>query len=210
MTTLAAPPQPATVGDDAFVEAPSRPFAILAEFDNVTDVISATQAAYDAGYRKMDVHTPFPIHGIDEALGVRPTILPWIVLLAGLTGMALGLVMTSYTMGMVDAPLPGVPVALEPYPYLISGKPYWSLAAYIPVIFELTIMFSAYTAVFAMFFLNKLPMLYNPLFQSDLMRRATDDRFVLSIEAADRNFDEQQTAAFLKDKGALNTDIVNY
>ncbi len=209
MTTL-APTHPETTPHASDADAPSRPFAVLAEFDTVEGVLHATQAAYDAGYRKMDVHTPFPIHGIDDALGVKPTILPWIVLAMGLTGMALGLVMTSYTMGFVESPIPGVPTVLEPYPYLISGKPLWSLAAYIPVIFELTIMFSAYTAVFAMFFLNKLPMLYNPLFNSDLMKRATDDRFVLAIEAADRNFDEQSTAAFLKDKGALSTDLVSY
>jgi hypothetical protein len=191
-------------------EAPSRPFAVLGQFDNVDDVLRATQEAYDAGYRKMDVHTPFPIHGIDDALGIRPTILPWFVLAMGVTGMITGLLLTSYTMGIIESPLPWVPVALEPYEYLISGKPYWSLAAYIPVIFELTIMFSAYTAVFAMFLLNKLPMLYNPLFKSDLMRRVTDDRFVLAIEAADRHFDEQDTERFLKDRGALQTDLVTY
>ncbi len=191
-------------------DAPARPFALLAEFDTTTGVIAATQAAHDAGYRKMDVHTPFPLHGIDSALGIRPTILPWIVLGAGLTGMLTGLVLTTYTMGILPSPLPGVPVSLEPYPFLISGKPYVSLAAYIPVIFELTIMFSAYTAVFAMFLLNKLPMLYNPLFQSDLMTRATDDRFVLAIEATDRNFDATATAAFLKDQGALSTDMVTH
>lgn len=207
MTTLATAPHHA---DDSHAAAPSRPFALLAEFDTVEGVLAATRAAHDAGYRKMDVHTPFPIHGIDDALGIRPTILPWIVLIAGLTGMTTGLFLTLYTMGIVAPPLPAVPVSLEPYRFLISGKPYASLAAFIPVIFELTIMFSAYTGVFAMFFLNKLPMLYNPLFESDLMRRATDDRFVLTVEAADRNFDEHQTAAFLKDKGALSTEIVNY
>ncbi len=209
MTTL-SPTQPHTTATSADTEAPARPFALLGEFDTVTGVMHATQAAYARGYRKMDVHTPFPIHGIDDALGIKPTILPWLVLFMGVTGMVTGLLLTSYTMGLVESPLPGVPVALEPYEYLISGKPYWSLAAYIPVIFELTIMFSAYTAVFAMFLLNKLPMFYNPLFQSDLMRRVTDDRFVLAIEAADRNFDERDTEQFLKDQGALQTDLVTY
>ncbi|MEM8783738.1 MAG: DUF3341 domain-containing protein [Planctomycetota bacterium] len=221
MSTIDAPPPPLTTPaagepvqpyDPKLTadEAPSRPFAVLGEFDNVDDVMAATHAAYAKGYRKMDVHTPFPIHGIDEALGIKPTILPWLVLSAGVTGMITGLLLTSYTMGIIQGPLPFVPVALEPYEYLISGKPYWSLAAYIPVIFELTIMFSAYTAVFAMFLLNKLPMLYNPLFRSDLMKRVTDDRFVLAIEATDRNFDEQDTEKFLKEQGALQTDLVTY
>lgn len=207
MTTTTADP---THAADAFAVSPGRPFALLAEFDTVDGVLGATRAVRKAGYEKIDVHTPFPIHGIDGAIGIRPTILPWIVLAMGLLGMTTGLVLTSYTMGYLRGPLPGVPVNLEPYALLISGKPYFSLPAYIPVIFELTIMFSAYTAVFAMFLLNKLPMLYNPLFTSPLMKRATDDRFVLVVEAADPQFDSQRTEALLKEQGALNTDLVNY
>ncbi|MBB6429447.1 DUF3341 domain-containing protein [Algisphaera agarilytica] len=196
-------PQEAAVGDDVKV------YGIIAEYDNVGDVIEATQAAYDAGYRKMDVHSPFPIHGIDEALGVKPTILPWLVLGMGLTGMTTGILLTTFT--MTDfMPVPdAVPTNFEGYRYLISGKPFNSFAAFIPVIFELTIMFSAYTAVFAMFLLNKLPLLYHPLFNSKHFRRATQDRFFLAIESQDRNFDADQTAAFLKEHKALSTELIN-
>jgi hypothetical protein len=184
-------------------------YGVIAEFDTTTDVVAATQAAYDAGYRKMDVHSPFPIHGIDDALGVRPTILPWIILFMGLGGMATGIVLTTYT--MADwLPIPGfVPTNFEGYEFLISGKPFNSFAAFIPPIFELTIMFSAYTAVFAMFLLNKLPLLYHPLFNSKNFRRATQDRFFLAIEAGDRNFDAEATPAFLKQQRALSTELIN-
>lgn len=207
MTVLDAPlsqsvPQETAAADDVKV------FGIVAEYDNVTDVMAATQAAYDAGYRKMDVHSPFPIHGIDDALGVKPTILPWIVLFMGLCGMTTGILLTTFTMGAWDeAEL--IPTTLEPYEYLISGKPFNAFAAYIPVIFELTIMFSAYTAVFAMFLLNKLPLLYHPLFNSKNFRRATQDRFFLAIESQDRNFDADQTDAFLKEHKALSTELIN-
>lgn len=195
--------QEAAAADDVKV------FGIVAEYDNVTDVMAATQAAYDAGYRKMDVHSPFPIHGIDDALGVKPTILPWIVLGMGLTGMSLGILLTTFTMTNW-IPVPSwMPTNFEGYRFLISGKPFDSFAAFIPVIFELTIMFSAYTAVFAMFLLNKLPLLYHPLFNSKNFRRATQDRFFLAIESQDRNFDADDTAAFLKEHKALNTELIN-
>ena len=194
-------PAPTTPGDE-------KVFAVLGEFDNVTDVLKATQAAHDAGYRQMDVHSPFPIHGIDEALDIKPTILPWLVLGMGLTGMSVGIFLTTFT--MTDfLPQPDlVPANFEGYRFLISGKPFNSFAAYIPVIFELTIMFSAYTAVFAMFLLNKLPLLFHPLFKSQRFRRVTQDRFFLAIESRDGNFDADQTPAFLTQHGATSTELI--
>ncbi|MEO0475338.1 MAG: DUF3341 domain-containing protein [Planctomycetota bacterium] len=183
-------------------------FGLIGEFDNVDDIIGAANAVREAGYTKTDVHSPFPVHGIDEAIGIKPTILPWIVLTMGLTGMTTGIVLTTYTMGAI--PEPGiVPTNLEPYEYLISGKPFNALAAYIPVIFELTIMFSAYTAVFAMFLLNKLPLLSNPLLRSKRFRRATDDRFFIAIEAKDAQFDATQSAEFVKNlPGCLAVEVI--
>jgi hypothetical protein len=127
----------------------------------------------------------------------------------GLLGMTTGILLTTYT--MADwLPIPGfVPTNFEGYEFLISGKPFNSFAAFIPPIFELTIMFSAYTAVFAMFLLNKLPLLYHPLFNSKNFRRATQDRFFLAIEAGDRNFDAEATPAFLKQQRALSTELIN-
>ena len=194
-------------------ETPDEPrvlWGLLAEFDDVTQVVHAARAARHAGYRRFDVHSPFPIHGIDGAIGIRPTILPWIVLIMGLTGMAIGFGLTIFTMADLDLAIPGPPGAppLEPYPFLISGKPFLSIPAYIPPIFELTILLSAFGAVFGMFLLNKLPLLYHPLFKHDTFKRATDDRFILVVEARDRNFDPDKTAAFLKERGALSTEEV--
>ena len=213
MTVLDTPTAGGLAPDTASQHAASaddvKVFGIVAEYDNVTDVIAATQAAYDAGYRKMDVHSPFPIHGIDAALGVKPTILPWIVLGMGLLGMAAGVFLTTFTMTDFMPQPDVVPQTFHGYRYLISGKPFNSFAAFIPVIFEMTIMFSAYTAVFAMFLLNKLPLLYHPLFNSKNFRRATQDRFFLAIESTDRNFDAAATTAFLDQHKALSTELIN-
>jgi hypothetical protein len=166
------------------VEAPVLA-GFLAEFETVNDVIDAARKCRDAGFTKWDVHTPFPVHGMDEAMGIKPTILPWLVLCGGLFGLTGGLVM-QWWMNAVD------------YQYLISGKPMWSLPANVPVIFECTVLCSAFTAVFGMFMLNKLPCLYNPLFKSERFKRATDDRFFVVIDSADPKFDEVGTPRFLQ------------
>lgn len=201
---------PEKLADAAVAAEASRPFGLIGEFDNVTDIIAAANAAREHGFKKMDVHSPFPVHGIDPAIGIKPTVLPWIVLAMGLTGMAAGLLLTTYT--MADwIPIPGAaPENFEGYQFLISGKPLNSLAAYIPVVFELTIMFSAYTAVFAMFLLNKLPMLHNPLLKSERFRRATSDRFFLMLDARDRLYDGEKTVAFVKDMpGCRAVEVVD-
>ncbi len=197
---------------DTEPDEPRALWGMLAEFDDVTEVVHAARAMRDAGYRRFDVHSPFPIHGIDGAIGIRPTILPWIVLAMGLTGMTIGFALTMFTMGDFALAIPGPPGAppLEPYPYLISGKPHLSIPAFIPVIFELTILLSAFGAVFGMFLLNKLPLLYHPLFQHETFKRATDDRFILVVESRDRHFDPEKTAALLKKQGALCTEEVLY
>lgn len=209
MTTIDTPLH-GTSSDDS-VQAPAEPklFGLIGEFDNVDDIIGAADAVRQAGYKKIDAHTPFPVHGIDEALGIKPTILPWIVLFMGLTGMTTGLVLTTYT--MADwLPIPGfLPENFEGYKFLISGKPFNSLAAFIPVVFELTIMFSAYTGVFAMFLLNKLPLLNNPLLRSKRFRRATDDRFFIAIDARDAQFDAEQSSEFVKNlPGCLAVEVI--
>jgi hypothetical protein len=157
----------------------------VAEFHTVDDVIDAARKCRDAGFTRWDVHTPFPIHGMDEAMGIKPTILPWLVLAGGLTGLAAGVGM-QWWMNAVD------------YQFIISGKPMFSLPANIPVIFECTVLFSAFTTVFAMFMLNKLPCLYNPLFKVARFRRATDDRFFVTIDSSDPKFDEVGTPRFLQ------------
>ncbi|MFT3787481.1 MAG: DUF3341 domain-containing protein [Tepidisphaeraceae bacterium] len=168
--------------------------AIMAEYDDVSAVMTATERVRKAGYTRIDVHSPFPIHGIDPVAGIRPTILPWIVLCFGLTGLTTAVVMQHYTNGIEIPSLEG----LSGYPFFISGKPLWSTPAFVPIMFELTVLFSAFSAMFGMLLLNGLPMHFNPLLRSHRFRRATDDRFFLVIETTDPKYDEVETIQLLR------------
>lgn len=169
--------------------------AILAEFDSVDSILAAARKVRDAGYSKWDVHTPFPVHGIDEAMGIKPTILPWLVLGGGITGCIGGLAIAWYSN------------AFE-YPFLISGKPQFSLPANIPVIFETTVLLAAFGAVFGMLGLNRLPWLHNPLFAKKGFARVTNDRFVVVIEATDPLFDAKRTSEMLAGLNPLSVQEV--
>jgi hypothetical protein len=168
---------------------------LLAEYETVDAVISAAAKVRQAGFTRWDVHSPFPIHGIDSVMGIRPTILPWLVLGGGISGLVGGIALQWFCNAFA-------------YPLIISGKPFWSLPANIPVAFECTVLAAALTAVFGMLALNRLPMLYNPLFKSDRFRRVTDDRFFVVIDASDRKFDEQSTTQLLNDAGAVAVERV--
>jgi len=157
---------------------------IVAQYDTVDDVVRAARKVRDAGFTRWDVYSPFPIHGIDFVIGRAPTILPWLVLLGGLIGVATGYLIQWWTMA-VD------------YPFVISGKPYNSLPAFIPAIFESAILCAALAAVIGMLGLNRLPMLYNPLFKLERFRRVTMDRFFIFIETSDPKFDEQSVTALI-------------
>jgi hypothetical protein len=168
---------------------------LLAEYESVDDILKAARAVRRAGFARWDVHSPFPIHGIDYAMGIRPTILPWLVLGGGLTGLGTAIWLQWYC-NVYD------------YPFLISGKPVWSFPANVPIMFELTVLFSALTAVFGMLGLNHLPQLYNPLFKSDRFRRVTSDRFFIVIDASDKKFSEAETTRLLLDAGAKSIERV--
>jgi mono/diheme cytochrome c family protein len=157
---------------------------VVGYYSDVDGIMNASRKIRDAGYKKWDAYTPFPVHGIDEAMGTKPTILPWIVLGMGLTGLAVGLGLQWYT-NAYD------------YKFLISGKPTWSLPANIPVTFEVIILFSAYTAFFGMLALNKLPHLSNPLHKLERFKRVTDDKFAICVESKDPNFDLARVSKLL-------------
>lgn len=199
--------QPSTRSEAQTDEQPAI-YAMLAEYSDVDTVMRGARAMRDAGYQRFDVHSPFPIHGIDDAIGIKPTILPWIVLLCGLTGMIGGLVLAIHTMGYGLIPQEWLPVHLEGYGYLISGKPLNSGPAWIPVVFECTILLSAFGAVFGMFLLNKLPLLYEPLFKHERFRRATSDRFFIVVQARDGRFDLDETRRLLQEHGATAVEVV--
>jgi len=135
-------------------EAESKLVGLLAEFPTPEALVSAAEQVREEGYRRIDAFTPFPVHGLDEALAIRPTILPWVVLGAGLTGVVAALAGQWWT-NTID------------YPFVVSGKPLFSLPANIPVTFEVIILFSAFTAFFGMLALNGLPRLAQPIFRSE-------------------------------------------
>ncbi len=168
---------------------------LLAEYKDVDAILRAARGVRNAKFKRWDVHSPFPIHGIDSAMGVRPTILPWLVLGGGLFGM-FGALWMQWFCNAHD------------YAFPISGKPFWSLPANIPVIFESTILLASLTAVFGMLALNRLPMLYNPVFKSSRFRRATTDRFFIVIDASDPAFEEEKAHNLLVSLGALNVERV--
>ncbi len=184
---------------------------MIAEFQTVIDVVRAAKKSRDEGFKHWDVHSPFPIHGIAAAIGIRPTILPGIVLICGITGTIVGLSLAIGTMATDGIDLPGLPGAAAPirgYKFLISGKPFNSLPAFIPIAFETTILLSAFGAVFGMLILNRLPKLANPLLKSMNFRRSTADRFFIEVQARDRRFDKDKTAEFLKGLGAVSIELI--
>lgn len=168
----------------------------LVEFQTPQELLRAAEKVRDAGYTKWDCHTPFPVHGLNEAMGIRPTILPWLVFGAGTVGAAVGLALQYWT-NAVD------------FPFRISGKPLFSLPANIPVMFELTILFSAVAAFLGMLVLNNLPQWYNAVFHSRRIVRATADRFFVCIEARDPRFDPLDTKALLDSLGGSEVEAVH-
>lgn len=165
-------------------------WGLMAEFENVDTLVDAAERVRDAGYSLWDCHSPFPVHAVEPAMGLRRTILPFIVLGGGITGASLGILM-QWWMNAIN------------YPLNISGKPLWSIPANIPVIFELTVLLSALCAVFGMLGLNKLPELSHSVFSSPRFRRATIDRFFITIEATDPVFDMKRTQALLESLGVV-------
>jgi hypothetical protein len=172
----------------AAVSAPEpkgRPLMYLAEYDTTHDVMHAAEQVRDAGYERWDVHTPFPVHGMDRAMGMRDSPVGWIVLVMGLTGITTAFVLMWWTNGL-------------DYPLVIGGKPGFSIVSMAPVMFELTVLLSAFGAVFGMFGLNQLPKHWHPIFYSSRFERATDDKFFISIEASDGKFDREDTRSLLE------------
>jgi hypothetical protein len=168
---------------------------VLAEFNTTGDVLHAAEKVRDAGYQKWDVHTPFPIHGMDRAMGLSDSKLGWIVAVMALLGISTAISMY-YFMNGLD------------YPIIIGGKPGFSPPAAFPVYFELTVLFSAFGTVFGMFHLNRLPRHHHPVFESDRFAAATDDKYFISIEAEDGKFDVEKTKGFLESLHPSHVEVV--
>lgn len=172
------------------------PSLFLAEYSSAGEVLHAAEKLRDAGYSVFDSHSPFPIHGMDRAMGLPDSKLGWIVFACGLTGTTLGFTMM-YWMNGID------------YPLIIGGKPPASIASMIPIMFELTILLSAFGAVFGMFHLNRLPRHHHPIFESNSFERFSDHRFFISVEASDPKFHLERTKEFLEKTHPLQVELVH-
>lgn len=172
-------------------------YGLLAEFDSPTALYEAVQRASAEGYRRMDAYSPFPIEGLAEALGLRSTRLPLVVLIGGILGCVGGYFLQYYS-------------AVISYPINVGGRPLHSWPAFIPVTFELTILGAALFAVLGMLGLNGLPMPYHPVFNVPRFALATRDRFFLCIEAADVKFDRDTTRQFLAGLSAREVTEVEH
>jgi hypothetical protein len=158
---------------------------MLAEFATPDDVVHAAEKVRDAGYQKWDVHTPYPLHGMDAAMGLGDSPLGWLVLVLALTGLASATGLMVWANGIE-------------YPIIIGGKPPISIPSMVPICFELTILFSALGCFFGMLGLNQLPKHHHPLFESERFKGFSTDKFFISVEAADPQFDVAQTRRFLE------------
>ena len=163
-------------------------YGVMAEFDSADAVLAAAHKAHAAGYRRMDAYTPFPVEGLDEAIGFHRTAVPLVVLAGGVIGCIGGYLLQVWAM-------------VWDYPLNVGGRPLNSWPAFIPVTFELTILCAAIAAVFGMLILNGLPLPYHPVFNVPRFALASRSRFFLCIESRDRLFEKSnpdKTRDFLK------------
>lgn len=176
---------------------PSGLYGVLAEYSTPQDLLDAIQQSRRAGFRVLDAFTPFPVEAIaEEVCEHKHSKVPLICLIGGILG-AVGGWALAYWTSTVD------------YPMNIGGKPYNSWPAFIPVIFETTVLFASFSAAIGMLALNGLPEPYHPVFNVEsFRRRASRDGYFLCIEATDAKFDRSETRNFLLTTGALEVNDV--
>ena len=157
----------------------------MAEFDSTTELVAAAEKVRDAGYTKTDAYSPFPIHEIDKALGIKRTILPYLVFAGGIIGMLSGFGLQYFT-HVID------------YPIIVGGRPHFSIPAFVPPAYELTILLASFTAMLGMLFLNGLPKPYHPVFNVPRFNLASREKFFLVIEREDPKFEYEETRRFME------------
>jgi hypothetical protein len=174
---------------------PKAPLGLLAEFETAAGIKHAAERVRDAGYEHWDVFTPFPIHGLEGAMGLRGSRVGWFAFIGGVTGCCAGMLMIWFMNGF-------------DYPLVVGGKPLFSPVSAFPVSYELTILFGAIGSLLGMLITNRLPRWHNPLFANERFLRATHDRFFIVIECRDPRFSETQTRELLETAGARHIELV--
>lgn len=172
-----------------------KEIGLLASYDSPQAVYRACEQVRDAGFTRFDSYTPFAVHNLDKAMGLKSSRLPWLVLIAGTLGATLAMSFMIW-------------VSAYDLPLNIGGKPTWSIPAFIPVTFEVTVLFSGLTAVFGMLALNGLPRYHDPLFDIPPFAKVTDDTFFIMIDANDKKYDQKLVNDFLIKTGATSTIVV--
>lgn len=176
----------------------SKSYGVAAEFNTSSELFHAAEKLRDAGYKKFDVFSPFPIHGMDDAMGLKRSLLGKLVFLGGLTGFITAVCLEFIPSSII-------------YPLIVAGKPtnLFTVPAFFPIMFELTILLSAFTAVFGMLIMNGLPRLNHPMFNWDRFKKVSDDKFFCVIETRDPKFSEREAQEFLASLGGQNITRVH-
>lgn len=167
----------------------------MAEFDSPAAICRAAEQVRNAGYRKWDVYSPIPIHGMNEFMGLKPSKMAWIVGTCAAIGASGGFLLQWWTSAVA-------------YPLIVHGKPYGAWEQFVPVTFELSVLLAGFGAVFGMLAINGLPRWSHPLFSKERFLRASDDGFFIAIEARDKQFDPGKTRSLLESAGGVNIELV--
>ena len=185
-------------------EGNTKPALYLAEYDTPNALAGAAMKVRDAGYKNWDCHTPYPMHGLDEAMGLKPTRIGIISFIFGMSGVALAVLLIQYTNAWQFNFLN----LGWGYPIVVGGKPPGAFPSMVPIMFELGILLTGFATLFGLLHLIKLPRHNHPIFVSDRFEAVTDDKFFISIEAGDQKFDLERTKALLESTSPTYLELV--
>jgi hypothetical protein len=184
--------------------ATKKPALYLAEYDTPNGLAGAAMKVRDAGYKSWDCHTPYPMHGLDEAMGLKPTRIGFISFAFGMFGVGLAVFMMQYTNAW-DWNLANIGAG---YPLIVGGKPPGAFPSMVPIMFELGVLLCGFATLFGSLGIIKLPRHNHPIFESDRFDAATDDKFFISIEADDDKFDLDRTKALLESTNPTHLELI--